>query len=287
MPAHVTVLGSVNMDLVTTAHRLPEPGETVLGTGFHTGPGGKGANQATAAARAGANVTFLGAVGDDAFAPELRAALDAAGVDTDLVRETAGPSGIAAITVDAGGENSIVVVSGANATVYTLTEPELDRIAETDVLLMQLELPLSTVTDAAAHARRSDTLVILNPSPVQPLPDSLLDAVDVLIVNETEARQLIATARVPYVVTTLGAAGAHLLGPDLDMTAPAPPVDVVDTTGAGDAFAGTFAACWYRGPEVALRRAVAAGALAATRPGAAAAPSAAEVDAILARHDAS
>ena len=282
----VTVLGSVNMDLVATASRLPLPGETVLGTGFHTGPGGKGANQAVAAARAGAAVTFLGAVGDDTFATPLRESLVAAGVDVSLLRTAPGPSGIASITVDGSGENSIVVVGGANRTVDALTAADRDTVTAADVLLCQLEIPVAVVVDAVTLARRSGTVTVLNAAPAGPLPDDLLAAVDVLEVNETEADQLgeRVVSRVRNVVTTLGGRGATWRGPDRAVVhVPAPTVTVVDTTGAGDAFTGTLAACWQRGPEVALRRAVAAGALAATRSGAASAPSTAEVDNLLGR----
>jgi ribokinase len=282
----ITVLGSINMDLVTTTPRLPAPGETILGHGFSTGPGGKGSNQAIAAARAGARVRFLGAVGDDAFARELRAALDGARVDADLLRETEGPSGVAVISVDDSGENSIVVVSGANAAMRDPTDAELGAIADADLLLSQLELPLATVIAGARHARANGTTVILNPSPVQPLPDELLACVDVLVVNETEAAQLGAATleRVPDVVTTLGARGATLRGPGgVELHSEPPTVEVVDTTGAGDAFAGTLAASWHLGREVALARACAAGALATTRAGAGSAPTHAEVDAALER----
>ncbi|MET4614232.1 ribokinase [Rhodococcus sp. PvR044] len=282
----ITVLGSINMDLVTTAPRLPAPGETVLGHGFSTGPGGKGSNQAIAAARAGAEVRFLGAVGDDAFAPELRAALVGAGVDTSLLREAEGPSGVAVISVDDSGENSIVVVSGANAALREPTDAELGAIADADLLLSQLELPLAAVTAGARHARANGTTVILNPSPAAQLPDELMACVDVLVVNETEAAQLGAAtlARVPDVVTTLGARGATLRGAGgLRLRSEPPAVEVVDTTGAGDAFAGTLAASWHLGRKVALARACAAGALATTRAGAGSAPTRAEVDAALGR----
>ncbi|GAA4475759.1 ribokinase [Rhodococcus olei] len=282
----VTVLGSVNMDLVTTTAHLPAPGETVLGTGFRTGSGGKGANQAVAAARAGAQVVFLGAVGDDAFAPALRRGLVEAGVDVALLRTVPGPSGVAAITVDRAGENSIVVVGGANRTVDALTDAERAAVVDADVLLCQLELPVTVVAEAIAVAHRSGTVTVLNAAPAQPLPDTLLTEVDVLVVNETEAAQLgeHALTRAGNVVTTLGRRGARRRGPDgTALHVPAPAVTVVDTTGAGDAFTGTLAACWHRGPEIAVRRAVAAGSLATTRPGAATAPTASEVDTLLTR----
>ncbi|MFC7450770.1 ribokinase [Rhodococcus daqingensis] len=280
----ITVLGSINTDLVATTPRLPAPGETILGHTFSTGSGGKGANQAIAAARAGAEVRFLGAVGDDAFALDLREALVEAEVDATLLREVAGPSGVAIITVDDAGENSIIVVAGANATVVELTDPERDAIAGAAVLLCQLELPLTAITAAARHARAHGTTVVLNPSPAVPLPDELLDCVDVLVVNETESAQLGATTldRMPHVVTTLGARGARWRGPDgATHHCGAPTVDVVDTTGAGDAFAGALVACWDLGPHEALRHACAAGALTAARPGAGSSPTREEIDAML------
>ncbi len=281
----MVVVGSINMDLVTSTPRLPAPGETILGTSFTTTPGGKGANQAIAAAKAGAEVVFVGAVGDDTFALDLRQALVDAEVDADRLREVTGPSGIAAITVDGDGQNSIIVVSGANARVTSLTDDELRAIADADALLCQLEIPLDTVTSAARHASRSGTAVILNPSPAQILPSDLLESIDVLIVNETEERQLgeDALAAVPHVVTTLGAAGARYRGPDGErLSVDSPTVDAVDTTGAGDAFAGALASAWGRGPREALTFACAAGALTATRPGASAAsPTRSEIDALL------
>jgi ribokinase len=266
----VAVLGSINMDLTAVTDHLPAPGETVLGTAFATTQGGKGANQAIAAARSGADTVFLGAVGDDAFASELNDRLRDASVDATLLRRTDGPSGIAVITVDAKGENSIVVVPGANATVTDLTVEELDAIADADILLCQFEIPLPTVTAAAQYARDHGTLVVLNPSPVQAAPDELLDAVDVLVVNEAEGAALGSdlSGRVAHVVTTLGAAGARYTGPAGDFTVLAPVVDAIDSTGAGDAFTGALAAEWPKGPESAVRWACAAGAFAATRRGA-------------------
>lgn len=285
----VAVVGSINMDLVAVTPRLPARGETILGTSFGSTPGGKGANQAIAAAKAGADVVFVGAVGDDTFALELRQALVDAEVDTEHLREVPGPSGIAAITVDGDGQNSIVVVSGANARVTELTDDELGAVANADVLLCQLEIPIETVTTAARRAARSSTTVMINPSPAQTLPPELLESVDVLIVNETEEQQLgeDALAAVPHVVTTLGAAGARYRGPESErLDVDSPIVDAVDTTGAGDAFAGALASAWSRGPREALAFACAAGALTATRPGASAAsPTRSEIDALLAESD--
>lgn len=277
----VVVLGSINMDLVTTCRRRPGPGETVLGTGFATMPGGKGANQAVAAARAGADVCFVGALGSDTFAMDLRDALTGAGVDISLVRTVEGPSGVASIVVDENGENSIVVVPGANATIGPPTGADAAAIAGARILLCQLEIPLAAVTAAAAHARANDTLVVLNPSPARALPGRLWANVDIAVVNSVEAGQYgDALSEVGHLVTTLGAGGVRYRGPDRrELHVPAPTVTAVDTTGAGDAFTGTLVADWHLGVETALTRAVTAGALAATRPGAIPAlPTRADID---------
>ncbi|SNS80335.1 ribokinase [Rhodococcoides kyotonense] len=269
-PTRVAVLGSINMDLTAVTDRLPAPGETVLGDTFTTAQGGKGANQAIAAARSGSATTFLGAVGDDAFASELTIGLNEASVDTTHLRTVDGPSGIAVITVDSAGENSIVVIGGANATVAEPTTEELEIIAGADILLCQFEIPIPAVTAAAQHARAHGTLVVLNPSPVQAVPDALLEALDVLVVNEAEASALGSDVlgRIAHVVTTRGAAGARYVGPAGSFDVPAPVVDATDTTGAGDAFTGALAARWAEGPEAAVRWACAAGAFAASRRGA-------------------
>ncbi|RZK94355.1 MAG: ribokinase [Rhodococcus sp. (in: high G+C Gram-positive bacteria)] len=281
----VAVVGSVNMDLLAATERLPRPGETILGSAFAATPGGKGANQAIAAARAGGDVTFIGAVGSDVFALDLRQALVDAEVDTRFLREVDGPSGIAAITVDAAGENCIVVVPGANSTVADLTPAELAAIADADVLLCQLEIPLDTVVAAAAHAAAHDTVVMVNPSPAQPLPRELVELVDVLLVNETESAQLGAdvTGAVTHLVTTRGSSGADYTdGDGVTLHADSPDVAVVDTTGAGDAFAGALAVSWLRGPPAAVPFACTAGALAVTRRGAStSSPTVAEIEAAL------
>ncbi|WP_174184451.1 ribokinase [Nocardia barduliensis] len=266
----IVVLGSINMDLVTTTGRRPVPGETVLGTGFAMVPGGKGANQAIAAQRAGGDARFLGAIGTDVFAAELRRTLTDAGVSTDRLRTVAGPSGVATIVVDGGGENSIIVVGGANARMTDLTEHDLAAIAAADILLCQLEIPVGTVAAAARHARANGTTVLLNPSPVRRLPAELWADVDVAVVNSGEAERLGADLdSVAHLVITRGATGADYRGPgDARLSRPSPRVDVVDTTGAGDAFTGALAAAWHRGPEWALTWACAAGALATTRLGA-------------------
>ncbi|KAF0845858.1 ribokinase [Nocardia caishijiensis] len=269
----VVVLGSVNMDLVTTTTRRPALGETVLGSGFATVTGGKGANQAIAAARSGARVRFLGAVGDDAFGTTLRTTLDDAGVDTTLLRTVSGPSGVATIVVDSAGENSIIVVAGANGQVTDLTEDEFAAIEAADILLCQLEIPLETVAAAAHRARAAGTLVALNPSPVQSLPADLWADTELAIVNSLEYEQFSSPlGQVAHVVRTLGSGGALYRGDDgAELSVDGLAVDVVDTTGAGDAFAGALVARWSHGPAAALNWANTAGALATTRLGAAAA----------------
>src|SRR5262245_22452055 len=169
------------MDLVGTAPKLPMPGETVLGHGFEMVPGGKGANQAIAAARAGGGCAFVGAVGDDAFGPELCATLTESGVDTSGVRAVPGPSGVALIVVDDAGENSIVVAPGANGTLHQLTEADAAAIAAADVLVCQLEVPESVVAEGAQAARVAGTRMVLNAAPARVLPASLLARVDLLV----------------------------------------------------------------------------------------------------------
>ncbi|MBB5918606.1 ribokinase [Nocardia transvalensis] len=281
--ARIAVVGSINMDLVTTTARRPEPGETVLGTGFETVPGGKGSNQAIAARRAGAEVEFVGAVGDDLFAGELRRALGDAGVGTKRLREVPGPSGVAAIVVDSAGENSIIVVGGANAALTELSRDDLAAVAEADVLLCQLEIPAPTVLAAARHARAAGTTVLLNPSPAQHLPPEYWAEIDIAVVNEGEYAELnSALAPVPHVVVTRGAAGAVYRGPEGEVTHPGVPVHAIDTTGAGDTFTGALAAHWHEGPATALAWACTAGALATTKLGASSSiPDRAEIAAAL------
>lgn len=283
----IVVLGSVNMDLVGRTSHFPAPGETVLGGEFRTAPGGKGGNQAVAAARAGGTVAMIGAVGTDEFAPRLLASLTGAGVRTDGMRRLEGSSGVALITVDDGGENTIVVLPGANGALTGLTPAETERIAGAGLLMCQLEIPLQTVADGIRAAAAAGTPVLLNPSPARELPTELLAGVTVAVVNEGEAATLgPALDGVPHVVTTLGSRGATHRGPDGAVVAvAAPSVTAIDTTGAGDAFTGALAVAWVQGltPADAVRRACAAGALATTRLGAApSAPSAAEIDALVA-----
>ena len=274
------VVGSVNMDMGFHVDTLPHPGQTVLAATARSTPGGKGANQAVAAARAGAQVQFVGAVGDDAAATALRKHLTANGVGTVGLISLPGPSGSAAVVVDAAGENLIVVAPGANRDL-TLDSPALrGLVADCDVLLLQLEIPVTTATAAARVAHSAGATVIVNASPSGSDPDELAElakATDVVVVNETEAAQWVWP--VPQRVVTLGARGAAYAGGGAEFTVPAPTVEVVDTSGAGDVFAGVLAAGWADGHHDALRRACAAGALATLTPGAGdCAPDAAAID---------
>ncbi|MEB3020661.1 ribokinase [[Mycobacterium] crassicus] len=261
----ICVVGSANMDTVLTVTVLPDPGETVLATAVATTPGGKGANQAVAAARAGARVQFVGAIGDDDAGLLLRRHLQNNGVGTDGLTTMPGPSGSAVITVDPSGENTIVVAPGANAT-WTLDSGQRDLITHCDVLLMQLEIPIPVATAAAGLARASGATVILNVSPAGRDVTELAGLTDVAVVNETESAWF--RHPVPHRVVTLGARGARYTGADGTVHVPATVVDAVDTSGAGDVFAGVLAAEWPAGIAHALRAACAAGALATLTPGA-------------------
>ena len=287
----VVVVGSANMDLVAMAPSLPRPGETMLGTDFVMVPGGKGANQAVAAVRAGASCVFLGAIGSDAFGVTLKARITAAGVDTSHLRVVYGASGVALVMVNAQGENAIMVTPGANDALVGLTDDELAAIRAADVLVAQLEIPVQTVAAAAVAARAAGTRVILNAAPARALPPELLAAVDLLVVNEGEAQAFTGRGReepralldlVPRAVLTLGDAGAWYV--DRDGSAvhvPAVPVDVVDSTAAGDAFTAALAVGWGEGRDVvdAVRWASAAGAACVRKLGASVAlPQRAEID---------
>ncbi|MBD8078615.1 ribokinase [Cellulosimicrobium arenosum] len=296
----VVVVGSANVDLVVDVPRHPGGGETILGGDLRRSPGGKGANQAVGAARAGgAETTFVGAVGHDDSADLLLASLERGGVRTDLVARSAAPTGTALITVSPDGENAIVVAPGANSDV-AIGAAQRERIAAADAVLAQLEVPLDVVL-AAARARTRGVPMILNAAPSRDLPAELWTEIDVLVVNEHEAADLAGAgadaemlagallARVPAVVVTLGGDGCLVAergtqdcGPALVRVQPVR-VDAVDTTGAGDTFCGVLAAALSRGATLpdAARLASAAGALAVTRPGAQdAVPSAAEVVAL-------
>jgi ribokinase len=277
VPPRLTVVGSINLDLVATCERLPRPGETVTGAEFTRVPGGKGANQAVAAARLGAEVTMVGCVGADDFAREARRALETSGVDVSRIRVVEGPTGVALILVDADGENQIVVAPGANA---RLTPDDAD-VGETDGVLCQLEVPVAAVAAAA----RADAFFCLNVAPARPVPAELLARADLVVANRYE---LDALGGPPPGLTalTLGAEGAVLLEDGAEIARAEPPhVTAVDGTAAGDAFTACLAVSLLenRPREEALRRACAAGALAASRFGAQTSlPTASEVDAILA-----
>ncbi|HEU4349825.1 MAG TPA: ribokinase [Actinoplanes sp.] len=293
MAPRIAVVGSANMDLVGLAERLPAPGETVLGDDFMMTPGGKGANQAIASARAGGECTFLGAIGSDSFGVTINARLTASGVNTGKVRTSYGPSGVAVIMVDHAGENSILVSPGANRTFTGLTDDEKAAIAGADVLICQQEIPVSTVIEAARAARDGGTRTVLNAAPARPLPAELLELVDLLVVNEVEARAVTGTPEqdmdalldaVPRVVLTLGGAGAWYADREgRSERIPAYPVEVVDTTAAGDAFCGALAVAWGEGRDIldAVRWATAAGAACVRRVGAyPSLPTRADIDAL-------
>lgn len=268
---HVTrvcVVGSVNTDLTFVVDALPLPGETVLSSALAASPGGKGANQAVAAARAGAQVQFVGAVGTDAAADALIAHLRGNGVGTDAVITVPGPSGTAAIMVGADAENMIVVAAGANAHLVLDSSTMRDVVAQSDVLLLQLEIPEPTAVAAARIARTAGAAIIVNASPPSRSPTmaELATLADVVVVNESEARSW--GRPVPHLVVTRGARGATYVADGREVDVPPPAVEPVDTTGAGDVFAGVLATGWPTGPERALKRACAAGALATLVPGA-------------------
>lgn len=274
----ILVVGSANLDFVVRASRIPAPGETVLGHAFQTYPGGKGANQAVASARAGGAAThMLLALGDDAYARPLEASLGSAGVQLHIVRTPGVPTGTAFICVSDDAENAITVAPGANRLLRAQHLPALDGFSH---LLMQLETPLDTVTACARSARAKGVKVVLNAAPAQPLDAQLLALVDVLVVNQGELASIadhIGTVAdclerldVPTVVVTLGAQGCcarvgknHLLQPSF-------PVTAVDSTGAGDTFCGVLVAALSEGNgmQAAMRRAAAAAALACTQNGA-------------------
>lgn len=285
----ITVLGSLNMDLVVPVPELPAPGETVLGGHLRTHAGGKGANQAVAAARLGGRARMVGRVGDDDHGRALRANLDRHGVDVSHVAEDRHhPTGAAVILVAEGGENVIAVAPGANAAVDG--EDATAAAGATgvdDVLLLQLEIPMEASEAAAVTASRSGVRVILNAAPAAATPPSLLGALDVLVVNEHEAGRLLgyevhttdqalhAAAGLRRLgpraaVVTLGTAGAAVADEDSCVQVPAFPVRAVDATGAGDAFVGAMAVCLADGMRLAeaVRMGCAAGALAVTRHGA-------------------
>ncbi|RED64555.1 MULTISPECIES: ribokinase [Cohnella] len=285
----VAVVGSINMDIVVESSSFPQPGETVMGRSIAYFAGGKGANQAVAAARLGADVRMIGAIGSDNFGSELLAGLKAEGIDTRGVKVTEGASGIASILVS-GGENEIVVVPGANGEL----RPEdvaanASLIEEADIVLVQLEVPQDTVEAALKLAKTYGKKTVLNPAPAGRFPDEWLPLADIVTPNETELAALVGEERLDdplvlqeatnklhmrgasRIIVTLGANGAALsLGDGEIARVPGHRVTVVDTTGAGDTFHGALAAAWAGGLELpeALAAAVKASALSVTKEGA-------------------
>ncbi|MCM2378050.1 ribokinase [Pseudomonas marginalis] len=289
MPAKVVVVGSLNMDLVTRASRLPRAGETLIGQTFSTVPGGKGANQAVASARLGADVSMIGCVGTDAYGTQLRDALQVEGIDCQAVSTVDGSSGVALIVVDDSSQNSIVIVAGSNGELTPASLQAFDAVLQAaDVIVCQLEVPMNTVGYALKRGRELGKTVILNPAPASaPLPAEWYASIDYLIPNESEATALsgvtvdsidsakaaathLIQAGAGKVIITLGAQGAlftdgqgfeHLL---------APKVKAVDTTAAGDTFVGGFAAALANGKSEAeaIRFGQVAAALSVTRAGA-------------------
>jgi ribokinase len=282
--AKVLVVGSINMDLVVRVPHSPRPGETVLGGDFETFAGGKGANQAVAAARMGGEVTMVGRVGSDNFGDTLIQGLIEDNIKTTyVIKDTETPTGIAMIAVAANGENMIVVASGAN---YEVSEVDVtnarDIMRDTDLLLLQLECPMEAVTAAIDLAKAYNIPVVLNPAPAQPLSEALLANVDILTPNETELMMLAGEDDVDKaiekvlswgtknLVVTLGANGARVVTEGVDRHIPAHEITAVDTTAAGDAFNGALAVAYAEGKPLleAVSYGMAAGAMAATRRGA-------------------
>ncbi|MDE2819719.1 MAG: ribokinase [Chloroflexota bacterium] len=301
MAAKIVVVGSFNTDLVSYVQRMPRPGETVHGDSFMTGAGGKGSNQAVAAARLGADVTFIGRLGKDVFANLAYEIWDAEGINSDYVvqdEETA--TGVAPIFVDSAGENMIVVVLGANSRVQSSDiDAARERIAAADILVLQLEINTDMVTYALQVAKEVGVRTILNPAPAAPIPRGTIQLADYLTPNETELESLsggpvsdvaaaarsLMTREEQTVVVTMGAGGAQVVSRDQTDLLPTFKVDVVDTTGAGDAFNAALAVGLAEGKSLmdAVRFANATAALCVTKAGAAgSAPYRAEVDALLA-----
>lgn len=287
--SRVAVIGSSNTDMVVRASRFPAPGETVLGGEFFMFPGGKGANQAVAAARMGADVRFFCVLGDDAFGQQALSGYAREGIRTDAIRiETGTASGTALITVNEAGENQIVVAPGANATLTAeyLTE-QAARLKNTEIALAQLEIPMVAITHLARFCRENGIPLILNPAPAQDLPADVLQGLFGITPNQSEAERLtgirphdpetaekaaesLGDRGVTHVAITLGAAGVYYLGPEGRFRLEAPKVKAVDTTAAGDVFNGVLAAGLARGLawKESLKRANRAAALSVTRMGA-------------------
>ncbi len=282
----ITVFGSINVDMVVRVNALPRPGETVLCPDYVLVPGGKGANQALAAARAGASVAMIGCVGRDAFADTALSLLRREAIDLSAVAVSSRPTCCASVWVDAAGENAIVVASGANQDTRASQMAARD-LARGDWLMLQMEVPLEENWKAVSLARAAGARIMLSAAPAGPIPERVLHGIDVLLVNQIEGGMIAAavgldcsrpsdivsglTRRFGFsCIMTLGAEGAICFGPEGGFQAPALPVTPVDTTGAGDAFAGILCASLERGASMAdaVRRASAGAALACTKLGA-------------------
>jgi ribokinase len=298
----IVVVGSINMDLVAHAHRIPVPGQTVIGTGFDTTPGGKGANQAVAAARLGHPTHMIGAVGEDVFGQALLDNLAGAGVETAAVQRVPGPSGVAPILIADSGENAIVVIPGANAKVEpAAVDRHADLIRSAGMVLCQLELPISTIKHTLALCAEGGVPVMLDPAPAAAIPEELWSQVAWATPNETEAafylgetltaeegaKRLLARG-LKGIVLKRGAEGCYVaLAGGKAAWVSAFKVKAIDTVGAGDCFNGAFAVALLEGldPFAAARFASAAAAISVTRNGAQASmPARAEVDEFLATH---
>lgn len=289
MSSDIVIVGSLNMDMVVKVERRPEQGETVLGGDFFMSPGGKGANQAYAAGKLGASVAMIGKVGNDIFAEKLLSNLNEAGVNTQYIDNIAEQaSGIALISVDPEGDNSIIVAPGANRVLDAeFVRKQEDAIRNAKLLMVQLEIPLESVMEAVTIAKRHNVPVLLDPAPAQPLPDELLAMVDYIVPNESEIAQLTGikvtdsrSAKIAAVellrkgVTTvfakLGEQGVVVVNSNRTFILKGYKVDAVDTTAAGDAFAGALGTALVAGKDLwaATQFANAVGALTVTRPGA-------------------
>jgi ribokinase len=294
------VVGSINIDLVACAHRLPSPGETILGKTFDVFNGGKGANQAVALGKLGAPVQMIAALGTDLFTERLLSGLKAAGVDTAAVQMLAGPCGVAHIARADSGENSIIVISGANAMISpAYIDAHAETVRNAAMVLVQLETPLEAVVRLAEIAFEAGTPLMLDPAPARPLPDNLLTRTTWLTPNETEAQILLGRDDLEPAATAdkllamgprnvalkLGAKGVFLAGRDSPaQQIPAFPVTPVDTTAAGDCFNAAFAGALSLGksPAEAARYGAAAAAISVMRPGAQPSlPTSGEVEAFL------
>ena len=295
------VVGSINIDLVACANHLPAPGETILGSTFEVFNGGKGANQAVAIAKLGAAVEMIGSLGTDLFTERLLSGLEAAGVDTHAVQMVGGPCGVAHIARADNGENSIIVVAGANRLLSAAyIDTHLAAVQRSSMILVQLETPLEAVVHLAEQAWEAKVGLMLDPAPARPLPEALLRHTTWLTPNETEAQTLLGRVNidpaaaaekllamgVQNVALKLGSQGVFLAGRDCAaQQVPAFKVEAVDTTAAGDCFNAAFAVALTRGnpPAVAARYASAAAAISVTRAGAQPSlPTSSEVEAFLA-----